>query len=76
MKMHWRLERWRTKLLGPREVYRMRLNGFVSSLPFTFPQAMSMMRSMPYNPKIEPGKRDRLEVLLPDGRVLFEDRRA
>ncbi len=56
-------------------VYTMRLNGFTSSLRYTFPECVAFMRRMPYRPKSDYNSRFKLAVLL-YGVVIYTDIRS
>ena len=55
--------------------YTMRLNGFTSSLRYTFPECVAFMRRMPYKPKSNYNEKFKLEVLFGDV-VIYTDIRS
>ena len=61
--------------LTQRRTYAMRLNGFTSSLRYTFPECVALMRRMPYKPKSNYNDKFKLVALL-DDIVIFSDVRS
>ena len=61
--------------LTQRRTYAMRLNGFTSSLRYTFPECVALMRRMPYKPKSNYNEKVKIEVLFDDV-VIYTDIRS
>jgi hypothetical protein len=56
-------------------MYRLRINDHVSPELWTFLEVLKLMRALPYDSKVDPSNRMKVEVLLLNGEVHYTDRR-